>query len=68
MAGTDILSLITYSYIKRFKMERRGQGRPFCYVKSAAVQEVTVAIARPGDALDRAFNGPQHPPKRARHA
>jgi hypothetical protein len=27
MAGTDILSLITYSYIKRFKMERRGQGR-----------------------------------------
>ena len=70
MAGTDILSLITYSYIKRFKMERRGQGPPFCHIKSAAaaVQEVTVAIARPGDALDRAFNGPQHPPKRARHA
>ena len=47
MAGTDILSLITYSYIKRFKMERRGQGPPFCHIKSAAaaVQEVTVAIA-----------------------
>ena len=55
-------------FIKRFKMERRGQGPPFCQIKSAAVQEVTVAIARPGDALDRAFNGPQHPPKRARHA
>ena len=40
MAGTDILSLINYSYIKRFKMERRGQGPPFCYVKSAAVEEV----------------------------
>ena len=55
-------------FIKRFKMERRGQGPPFCHVKSAAVEEVTVAIARAGDALDRAFNGPQHPPKRARHA
>ena len=55
-------------FIKRFKMERRGQGPPFCQIKSAAVQEVTVAIARPGDALDRAFNGPQHPSKRARHA
>ena len=55
-------------FIKRFKMERRGQGAPFCQIKSAAVEEVTVAIARAGDALDRAFNGPQHPPKRARHA
>ena len=55
-------------FIKRFKMKRSGQGPPFCFVKSAAVEEVTVAIARAGDALDRAFNGPQHPPKRARHA
>ena len=55
-------------FIKRFKMERRGQGAPFCQIKSAAVEEITVAIARAGDALDRAFNGPQHPPKRARHA
>ena len=34
-------------------MERRGQGRPFCYVKSAAVQEVTVAIARPMERTTR---------------